>query len=138
MDEYDATIVEACLDISKVSGLGVVKLVLSPHGLCFCDGRGVGRLFSTFANNWPTPMLLLLKLRKALGCADLIQPFTDEELGSIVGRCIRVSVETIEFKNMLRLRVVDFLCYSGVVVTQCCSDNEYVFMMRELIRGGVG
>jgi len=133
MDEFDVTIVEANLSCSKETGQPVVALVFLPHTLCFVDGRVVGKLFYYVSNVHPLVGVKRARLRIMLGLVGYDEPFTDKELGSTIGRLLRVGVETVEFQGMSRLRVVAFLCYSGVVKTRNYSDSEYVFMMRELL-----
>lgn len=135
MDEFDVTIVEANLFSSRVSGQPAVRLTFSPLGrLCFVDDRRVGKLYCSISNDNPRIGWRRARLRSVLGMDWSDEPFTDEELGSMVGRLLRVSVETMEFRGVLRLRVVDFLLYSGVGKDLAYSDNEYVFMMRERIQ----
>ena len=137
MGEYDVTIVKAESSYSVSTGWPIVRLVFSPHGLLFHEGRMVNKIFCGMSNiPRPLPDLRRAKLRSALSRSSASEPLTEEELKSIVGRRIRVSVETVEFEGMKRLRVVDFLRYSGKVKDLNYSDNEYVFMIRELIQEG--
>lgn len=134
IDEYDVTIAEADLQTSMMFGLPVIALVFLLHELCFTDDRIVGKLFSRISNVHPKARWRRTELRNALGMVVSEQPFTDKELRTMIGRRLRVGVEEIEFQGRLHLRVVDFLRYSGTVTNPNYSDNEYVFMIRELSR----
>jgi len=133
IDEYDVTITEANLHPSQVTGMPVVALVFLPHTLCFFDDILVSRLYAHLSNNHPGMGWKRVGLRSILSMIETDEPFTDKELRSMIGRLIRVVIEPVEFRDRVRLRVVGFKCYSGDTKDVSYSDNEYVFMMRELM-----
>jgi len=136
IDEYDVTIIEASLFDSPVSGYPAIRLEFSPHGLCFFDGGVLHRLFCSILNiHSASGWKRRAKLRSALGMIISVEPFTDREIGSMVGRLLRVEVEATEFRGRMHPRVVDFLGYLGALRESYYSDNEYMFMMSELLQG---
>ena len=133
IDEFDVTIESAFLSVSNVSGMPLVSLVFLPRELCFVDDRLVGKLYSRISNDHPAVGWKRAGLRRVLGMVSTSYSFTDKELRSMVGRRMRVGVEEVEFRDRVCRRVTSFLRYSGVVKATDYSDNEYVFMMREVL-----
>lgn len=134
MDEFDVVVEEASLFTSQATGAPALRLLLLPQVLYIHEDRVVSQLFSQVSNNHPMAAWKRAELRGAFGMVRTNQPFTERELGTFAGRFLRVSVEEVEFQGMLRLRVASFLRYSGVDENLKYSDNEYMYMMQELLR----
>jgi len=139
-DAVGVVIEEAFLAVSATTGFEVVSLEFSTLGLCFHEGRLRGRLFSRMSNRplgspFPSGYVAAerrVKLRQVLGGIESAGVFTEEELRGMVGKRLCVSVEVAEFRDKLHLRVVDFQPYGIGKDKGVYSDEEYVYMMREL------
>lgn len=137
-DTVSVVVEEAHLIVSTVSGFEVVSLDFSIPDLCFHDGRVRGRLFSRMSNRHlgsPSGYTIWkrrINLRRALGMKASAGVFTEEETRGMVGKRLCVVVEEVEFRERCVLRVADFLPYRVGNGRITFSDEEYVYIMREL------
>ena len=133
--DIDVVIVKAEFGVAQATGWPVVSLEFCPCGLYCIDGRFLDRIYCMLTNTHFTALKSKrLNLRQVLDMGDSSEPFEEVELELMVGRLLRIVVEPTEFQGSLHPRIMGFLLYTGdVVVTHYC-DNDYVFMMRELMK----